>query len=257
MPYDWYAILHYDGRDFAGWQKQAAARTVQGELEAALEKLVGHRLPTHAAGRTDSGVHAVGQTVSFQLPTEWPGDRLQRALNALTAPDLWVAVTGPAPAGFHARKHAVAREYRYVIGCDAAAQSPFRAPYEWALRDPLDPERLVAGARCIEGTHDFRGLSAVGQTKSHYRCGVTRAEWRTRPGNEGFTFHIEADRFLHRMVRFLVGLMVDVARDRRPLEDIPRLLSSPSNQEASAPAPPQGLYFLRARYPQFDPRPSA
>lgn len=254
MPHDWFALLQYDGRDFAGWQKQAADRTVQGELEAALEQLVGHRIPTHAAGRTDSGVHAIGQVVSFHLPTEWAHDRLQRALNGLTPPDMWIARTGPAPDGFHARKDAIAREYRYVVGCDPAARSPFRSPFEWALGHPLDIGALTAAAQHFRGTHDFRGLSAAGQSKPHYRCSVTRSEWRPRSGGEGFTFHIEADRFLHRMVRFLVGLMVDVARDRRPMADIPRLLASTSNQEASAPAPPQGLYLLRARYPQFDPR---
>jgi tRNA pseudouridine38-40 synthase len=247
-----YAVLHYDGGGFAGWQRQATDRTVQGELEAALEQLAGGRVAAHAAGRTDAGVHALGQVVSFQLPREWDRGELLRALRALTPDDLWIARLGRAPPGFHARKHALARRYRYVVGCDAASRSPFRRPYEWALGLPLDSGKLTSAAAPFLGEHDFRAYSTVGQAKPHYRCKVTVARWDTRPNAEGFIFTIEADRFLHRMVRFLVGTMADVARDRRSLADVTRLLQSTRNDEASPPAPPQGLYLVGARYPQLE-----
>lgn len=247
-----FAVLHYDGRFFRGWQLQKEERTVQGELEAALGRLVGRRVVTHAAGRTDSGVHALGQVVSFTLPTRWePGDLL-RALRALAPPDLWIARLGVAPAGFHARRHALRRRYRYVVGCDPAAFSPFRRPFEWPLGSPLDGGKLRSAARLILGEHDFRAFSAAGQQKRHYRCTVTVSEWKARARGEGFIFTVEADRFLHRMVRFLVGTMVDIGRGRRPLADIDRLLESPHNSETSPPAPPQGLFFIGARYPQLD-----
>jgi tRNA pseudouridine38-40 synthase len=248
----WFAILQYCGHGFAGWQRQPANRTVQAEVEAALERLAGQKVVCHAAGRTDTGVHALGQVVSFSLVRPWQAADLERALNALLPDDVWVARAGPAPPGFHARKDAVSRRYRYVVGCDAAAASPFRRPYEWPLSRPLDGDALTAAAAGFRGTHDFRSFSAVGQVKPHYRCAVMRAEWQARPDAQGFIFTIEADRFLHRMVRFLVGMSVEIALRRRPLDDIPRLLAGTDNQEASPPAPPAGLYLLGARYPQLD-----
>jgi tRNA pseudouridine38-40 synthase len=169
-------------------------------------------------------------------------------MNALLPPDVWVRRVGVAPAGFHARRDARSRWYRYVIGCDAAARSPFRHPYEWAFCRPLDPAALHEAARAIVGTHDFRAFSAVGQAKPHYRCTVTRADWRPRPEGAGYILDIAADRFLHRMVRFLVGMSVEIADGRRPGDDLPRLLRGTDNRDASPPAPPQGLYLAGVSY---------
>lgn len=250
--HSWYAILQYFGRDFAGWQRQPVDRTVQGELEKVLARLDGCHVTTHAAGRTDAGVHALAQVVSFESRKAWHHDELARALNALLPDDVWVSTVAPAPAGFHARIHATARRYRYVVGCDAASFSPFRRPYEWALGRPLDAEALDATATLFRGEHDFRAFSATGQEKPHYRCNLAVAEWRERPSDEGFTFRVEADRFLHRMVRFLVGASVDVALGRRTPEDVARLLETTDNQDASPPAPPEGLYLVGVRYADFD-----
>jgi tRNA pseudouridine38-40 synthase len=244
----WYAVVQYVGRDFAGWQRQPADRTVQAEVETVLERLDGARVATVAAGRTDAGVHALAQVVSFVTARGWGGDQLWRAMNALLPPDVWVARVGAAPPGFNARRDARARRYRYIIGCDATARSPFRRPYEWALGRRLDAGLLTRAALDIAGTHDFRGLSAAGPGKAHRRCAVTYATWRPRGDSDGYIFEVEADRFLHRMVRFLVGISVDIAQGRRPADDLRRLLAAPDNREASPPAPPQGLYFVRARY---------
>jgi tRNA pseudouridine38-40 synthase len=247
-----YAVLHYLGRDFAGWQKQRSDRTVQGELEAVFERIVGQRVVTHAAGRTDAGVHALGQVVSFRMPEGWELDEVSRALNALLPADVWVARVGVAPEGFHARKDAVSRSYRYVVGCDPAALSPFRRPFEWALGLPLEVQALQESATALTGEHDFRAFASVGQDKTHYRCRISIAEWEARRGREGFIFHVEADRFLHRMVRFLVGTMVDIGRGRRPPSDIAALLLTTVNSDTSPPAPPEGLYLMGARYPQLE-----
>jgi tRNA pseudouridine38-40 synthase len=244
-----YAVLHYLGHPFSGWQRQRTHRTVQGEFERVLERLVGRRIVTHAAGRTDAGVHALGQVVSFRLPARWEPATLHRALNALLPEDIWVARVGRAPEGFHARRHATARCYRYVVGCDAGSRSPFRRPFEWALGQPLQREALDEVARCFLGEHDFRAFAAVGQEKPHYRCRVAVSCWDARPNGEGFIFTVEADRFLHHMVRFMVGTMIDVGRGRRPPEDVVRLLGGVSNAETSPPAPPEGLYFVGVRYP--------
>jgi tRNA pseudouridine38-40 synthase len=217
-----------------------------------LERLVGQRVATKAAGRTDAGVHALAQVVSFVVPERWPPNELQRALRALLPEDMWVVKVDRSPDGFDARRHATSRRYRFVIGCDDGSRSPFRRPYEWALARTLDRDLLNAACAPISGEHDFRGFCAVGQDKPHFLCTVTTAEWRERVAGEGFIFEIEANRFLHNMVRFLVGTMVDVARERRPPEDVSRILADKNNKNASPPAPPEGLYLLGARYPQID-----
>jgi tRNA pseudouridine38-40 synthase len=249
----WYAMLQYAGGGFSGWQRQPTDRTVQAEVETVLARLDDGPVTVHAAGRTDAGVHALGQVVSFQLRRAWAARDLTRAINALLPQDVWVRHAGVAPDGFHARKHARARRYRYIVGCDAASASPFRRPFEWALGRPLDVTLLSGTADAIAGEHDFRAFSAVGQRKPHYRCRVTDARWRPRADGTGYILDIEADRFLHRMVRFLVGTSVDVALGRRPLDDVPRLLGDTDNREASPPAPPEGLYLVCVRYDHLQP----
>jgi tRNA pseudouridine38-40 synthase len=245
------AVVHYDGRGFAGWQRQPVERTVQAEFEAVLLRLTGRRTTATGAGRTDSGVHATGQGVGFHADERWGEDpaRLQRALNALLPNDVWVERVHAMRAGFDARRSAAARRYRYVIGTDAAARSPFRRPYEWALGRALDTDLLEASASVLVGTHAFRGFAAAGTPKPDYRCRVALARWAPRAGGTGMTFTVEADRFLHRMVRFLVGTMVDIALARRPVSDFTHLLSASDNRAASPPAPPQGLYLEAVDYP--------
>jgi tRNA pseudouridine38-40 synthase len=243
------ATLQFDGSGFLGWQRQPAGRSVQVEFERVLERLFGARSVAHAAGRTDAGVHATGLGVSFAAPLSWSATGLRRALNALLPPDCWVQELQPMQPGFHARKSALSRRYRYDIGTDDASASPFRHGYEWALARPLDPAALRAAALLLHGEHDFSAYAAKGQAKPHFRCRITCSEWERRSGGRGVSYHVEADRFLHHMVRMLVGTMVDVGLGRRPLADIEALLERGDNQTTSPPAPPQGLYFVAAAYP--------
>jgi tRNA pseudouridine38-40 synthase len=244
------ATLHFDGTGFVGWQRQAAGRSVQIEFERVLGRLFDRSAVAHAAGRTDAGVHAVGLPVSFLAPASWNAVALRRALNALLPNDCWVESVHPMQPGFHARKSAISRQYRYDIGLDDAASSPFRRRFEWALGRPLDPAALRSAATLLLGEHDFRAFAAKGEPKPHYRCRLARSEWEPRADNRGVSFHVEADRFLHHMVRMLVGTMVDVGLERRPLADIEALLERGDNSETSPPAPPQGLYFVAATYPE-------
>jgi tRNA pseudouridine38-40 synthase len=242
------ATLHYDGTGFVGWQRQPAGRSVQIEFERVLERLFGRRTVAYAAGRTDAGVHAVGQGVSFSAPAHWTSPALRRALNALLPRDCWIEAVSPMQLGFHARKSALSRRYRYDIGLDESAASPFRRPFEWTLARPLDYVLLRAAGQAVVGEHDFRAFAAKGD-KPHHRCRVSLAEWELRPAGRGVSFHVEADRFLHHMVRMLVGTMVDVALGRRPLDDMQSLLRREDNGDTSSPAPPQGLYFAAVTYP--------
>lgn len=242
-------LLHYDGGAFAGWQRQKAARTVQADLEAALARLTGRPTTVIGAGRTDAGVHAVGQAAAADVPERWTPDALVRALNALLPSDVWVASAHRMREGFNPRRDAIERTYCYRIGLDAGARSPFRRRYEWGLGAPLDEELLARAAALVRGEHGFQALSAAGVARAHYRCRVLEALWQRREDMPGCEFWVTADRFLHRMVRFLVGIMVDIGRGRRPVSDLAELLRGTDNRAASPPAPPQGLFLVGVRYP--------
>lgn len=242
-------VTQYDGGHFAGWQRQPDARTVQGEMERVLSRLCDGPTQALGAGRTDGGVHAHGQGVGVRVAERWSPAALQRALNALLPRDIWVAEAHRMTPEFHARRSAIARRYRYLIGVDPAARSPFRCRYEWALSQPLDGAALKAEAISLVGDHEFRAF-AVAHTApvdDHHRCVIHHATWTERDG--GWVFEIAANRFLHHMVRFLVGTMVDVARGRQPHGTIARLLTVGHNAETSPPAPAQGLSLHEVVYP--------
>ncbi len=240
--------LHYDGSLFHGWQLQPDHRTVQGEIEAVLGRLADAPRTVIASGRTDTGVHATGQVAAVDMPASWtPGD-LRRALNALLPPDVWVESVRPAPPDFHPRYDAVARTYTYRIGTAPEAASPFHRRWCWAVSDELDRDLLDRGAACLVGEHSFRAFAKAGQPERGDRCTVRSASWS--PWELGLRFDVTADRYLHHMVRCLVGTLVEVARARRPLADVVGLLDRAKGLETSPPAPPHGLFLARVEYPQ-------
>jgi tRNA pseudouridine38-40 synthase len=245
-------VLHYDGAGFSGWQRQPNQRTVQGVLEEALGRLCATPVAALGSGRTDAGVHARGQAVGVRVPERWRGDvqALRRALNAVLPADVWVASATAMQDEFHARYSAVSRRYSYYVGTDDEAHSPFRARFELAFGQPLDRGALDAAAAHLEGDHCFRGFAVLGTAPAHddHGCRVLSARWSDRPG--GLVFQIEANRFLHHMVRFLVGTMLDVASGRRPLADVPRLLAASDNREVSPPAPAHALFLDEVTYPR-------
>ena len=242
-------VLHYDGGRFAGWQRQPDARTVQGEIEDALQRLCGEHIAVLGAGRTDAGVHARGQAAGVRLTERWNAATIRRALNALLPDDIWVASAHEMRAGFHARYSATARRYSYYIGTDEGAHSPFRRPYEWSLRQSIERRALDAAASAVLGTHVFRAFAVrnTAPESDDHRCTIRVAEWRDRPG--GLVFAIEANRFLHHMVRFLVATMIDIASGRRDLGTIEALLAATDNRGVSAPAPAHALFLERVDYP--------
>jgi tRNA pseudouridine38-40 synthase len=240
--------LAYDGGAFLGWQVQPGVRTAQGELEAALTRLTARPTVAVAAGRTDRGVHATGQVVSVDVPARWDPGALRRALNAVLPADIWVRAAAEVPGTFHARYSARRRAYRYRVGTHERAHSPFRRRWCWALRDELNRGVLEAGAEGLLGQRSFRAFAKAGQEERGDLCTVAVAGWSTWQ-DVGVEFRIEADRFLHHMVRYLVGTMVDTARGRRPPEDLHRLLAGETGVETSPPAPPEGLFLTRVDYP--------
>jgi tRNA pseudouridine38-40 synthase len=243
-------VLHYDGARFSGWQRQPDQRTVQGVVEQALERLCGGPVPALGSGRTDAGVHARGQAVGVRLPERWDAVRVRRALNAILPADVWVAAAFEMRPEFHARYSAVSRRYSYYVGTDDEARSPFRRPREFAVSQRLDREKLDLTAAMVEGEHCFRAFAVLGTAPEHddHRCIVRMARWSDRPG--GLVFEIEANRFLHHMVRFLVGTMIDVAGGQRPLADFAPLLEASDNRDVSPPAPPHALFLDHVAYPE-------
>lgn len=242
-------VLHYDGAGFSGWQRQPDQRTVQGVVEQALERLCGEPTAALGSGRTDAGVHARGQAVGVRLPERWSVQRVRRALNAILPNDVWVAASFEMRPEFHARYSAIARRYTYYVGTDDEAWSPFRRPRELPIDRPLDRPLLDRAARMIEGEHCFRAFAVLGTAPAHdaHRCSVLSAKWHEREG--GLAFVIEANRFLHHMVRFLVGTMLDIAAGRRPIDDLAALLCAEDNREVSPPAPAHALFLDRVAYP--------
>lgn len=241
-------VLHYDGTGFSGWQRQPDRRTVQGVLEEVLRRLCDEPTAALGAGRTDAGVHARGQAVGVRVRERWTPAALRRALNALLPDDLWVASAHAMTEEFHARYSATARRYSYHVGTDDASASPFRRT-EWSITRPLDQATMAAAAGLLTGEHRFRGFAVRGTAPAadDHRCTVRRAVWRAH--DRGLVFEIEANRFLHHMVRFLVGTMVDVGLGRRPLADMAALLAAPDNAAVSPPAPAHALFLDRVCYP--------
>lgn len=242
-------VLHYDGAGFSGWQRQPERRTVQGVLEEALARLCAGPVAALGSGRTDAGVHARGQAVGVRVPERWTSVALRRALNAVLPHDLWVAAAHDMRNDFHARYSATARRYSYYVGTDEAAASPFRRRTEWAVASQLDRTALDAAAARVRGEHSFRAFAVRGTAPEgdDHRCHIIHADWRDRIG--GLVFEVEANRFLHHMVRFLVGTMADVALARRPLTDIDMLLTAATNDDVSPPAPAHALFLDVVRYP--------
>ena len=242
-------VTQYDGGEFSGWQRQPAIRTVQGEMESVLARLCGTAIAAVGAGRTDAGVHAHGQGVGVQVSTRWNPEALRRAMNSLLPRDIWVERAHRMVDAFHPRRSATSRAYGYLLGTDDGAWSPFRRRYEWAMRRRIDPSLLQDEAAVLLGEHEFRAF-AVAHTApidDHHRCIIRHAAWVERDG--GWVFEVEANRFLHHMVRFLVGTMVDVATGKRPPGTVATLLATAHNRETSAPAPAHGLSLRAVRYP--------
>jgi tRNA pseudouridine38-40 synthase len=244
----WRITLAYDGTDFAGWQAQdpQATRTVQGTLEGALGRLAGgSRVVVAGAGRTDAGVHALGQVASFALEKPMPPAELQRALNALLPDDVRVLDAAPAPDGFHARKSAFSKLYRYELDT-GPVQLPTRRRLAGHVRWRLDEAAVRSAAELFHGRHDFASLaSAGGSVKTTVRT-VLRSE--ARFSGATLLYEVEADGFLRRMVRSLVGGLVAAGRGALGVDDLRRALDACDRRAWPAPADARGLTLVRVAY---------
>jgi len=237
--------LAYDGTGFRGWARQHGQRTVQGVLEDALQRFLGDVPKLSVAGRTDAGVHARGQVVSFERAGEVDVARLQRAVNAMVAPEVVVADARFARSGFDARYIATAREYRYRIDVGPFSD-PFTAAYVWHRPGELSVPRMRAAARHLVGEHDFASFC---RTPKDGSSTVRRLE-RLAVSRSGDRVEVtaRANAFLHQMVRALVGTLVAVGEDRIDPEEVPAILAARERSRAGRVAPPHGLTLERVLY---------
>jgi tRNA pseudouridine38-40 synthase len=243
-------ILSYDGSDFSGWQVQPDAVTVQGTLASAIGRITGEKVLPQGSGRTDAGVHALGQVVTFVSESSVPAANFVKALNDVLPASVRVLEVQEAAPDFHARHSARAKTYRYRI-YRAPLCTPFLARYVWHYPYPLDEHAMARAAALVEGEHDFTSFAAVdpeqreGAPVSNLRR-ILSSTWE-RQGEE-FVYTVRGSGFLHHMVRNLVGTFILVGKETLQVDDLMRILQARNRSAAGATAPAGGLYLVNVEY---------
>ena len=242
--------IAYDGTDYAGWQVQPGQRTIQAELERALTRITGETIRVTGSGRTDAGVHALGQVAGFRTSGTMTPDEFLRAFNAELPKDIAVLSAAEAVPGFHPIRDSVSKRYRYLID-DGPIRDVFSRRYSWHYRRRLDDTAMAAGAAHLLGRHDFSSFETSGAERADsirtiFDVSVIRgcAEQRNR-----ITIEVEADGFLYNMVRAIVGTLAEVGRGAQPPDWVRQVLESADRSEAGPTAPPRGLFLLWVKYP--------
>lgn len=239
-------VIQYDGSDFVGWQRQGKGESVQGLIEHALATIDGAPVTLHGAGRTDAGVHAMGQVASARMRSAIEDWQLVRALNAHLPESIRITELTTVPDEFHARFSATAKTYAYRIW-NGRTVPPFIRQYAWHVIEPLDIGKMQQASQAIPGTHDFAAFRSARSMNHTTVREITTASWR-REDEATLVFEIDGKGFLRYMVRSLVGTLVEIGRGRRPAEDLARLLAVPDRSQAGRTAPARGLFLMKVEY---------
>ncbi len=236
-------ILEYDGADFCGWQYQPNDRTVQGVLESSLARLLQESPTVYASGRTDAGVHALGQVANFKTETELTLDSIQNGVNSYLSADVRVLSVEEVSQAFHSRFDAVKRTYRYFITKKPKAVG---RQYSWFCKYKLELSEIRKASEFLVGKHSFEAFAKVNEEERHYLCNVENVGWDEN--EEELSFTISANRFLHHMVRTIVGTIVDVGRGKLLPKEIKDILVSGDRRRAGNVAPAHGLFLVKVDY---------
>lgn len=250
--------IEYDGTDYLGFQRQKKGKTIQSELENAFQELCQEPLIIFGAGRTDSGVHALGQVCHFKTSSELSEERLFKGGNKLLPKDISILSLSEAPEDFHARHSAIKRVYAYFILNSRSPSAIFRNYLAWAPY-ALDDELMREACGYLRGSHNFAGFAGAKSSQSRTTVTVKKAElFRgtgalqlpfSNLGSECLTFYIEAQSFLYNMVRIIAGTLLEIGEKKRPASDIKKLLEHPDRKKAGPTAPSKGLFLIRVEYP--------
>jgi tRNA pseudouridine38-40 synthase len=243
-------VIEYEGTAYAGWQIQNDQRTIQGEITRAIHKVTGCDVKLLGAGRTDAGVHALAQVANFRIDHTLPADRFAAAINYYLDDDIRVNESSEVPHEFHARFDALSKRYRYLIGLEPSA---LYRNLRWAHTEELDVDLLRRAARLIVGEHDFAPFCVTSSRKPNNTCTIHSARWRII--GKLLVFEIHGNRFLHNMVRRLVGAMSNLAQVRPDrnilnltLDGFGDILGSPTEEQVVFTAPARGLYLVSVNY---------
>ena len=239
--------IRYDGTDFFGWQTQPGRRTVQETIESAISEITRDaRVRLNASGRTDSGVHAVGQVANFYSATKLDCPTLLKAINAKLPADVSVREVSEVPQSFCANKDAVRKMYRYVVQ-DGRLQDPFMRKYAWFVRQTLDAAAMGRAGECLLGRHDFRCFETEWPNRLTSVRTITHLS--VNRFGEFIWVDVEADGFLYNMVRAITGTLVQVGRGFWPEAQVGEVLRAMDRKLAGPTAPPEGLFLMRVTYP--------
>jgi tRNA pseudouridine38-40 synthase len=247
--------LAYDGTAYVGWQRQAAGTSIQGLLEAAIARIEGDAITVTGAGRTDAGVHALGQVASVTVPSAASSiacDAYVRALNASLPEDVRVRAVEEAGDDFHARFSARAKTYRYRLTRGGVA-SPFESRYAWHITHPLDVAAMRAALDACRGEHDFAAFQSTGTPvrdtiRTMLAVSLTEEPALLEPGSSLLTIELTGTGFLRHMVRAIAGTVVEIGRGRWAADEMNKILASRDRSRAGPTAPPQGLFLISVDY---------
>lgn len=242
-------IVMYDGTSFNGWQVQPNGTTIQQKIQEAIHTVTKEDAAVIGSGRTDAGVHALGQTAHFKLSKEIDLFRFQHSLNGLLPKEIRIQEMAIAPETFHAQYSALRKTYRYQV-CLSRYQSPFTRLYSWHFVEKADLSLLKKAAADLLGTHDFTsfaneahaGTASRDPIRTLYRLDMIETA-------DGIVFELEADGFLYKMVRNIIGTLFDIAKGKIPVDAIPGILAAKDRRRAGSAAPPHGLFLLKVDYP--------
>jgi tRNA pseudouridine38-40 synthase len=239
-------VIEYDGTRYFGWQRQLERPSIQAEIERVLSLISQQPIILKGSGRTDAGVHALGQTASFHCHTRLTPKAFLRALNSLLPADIVIRDCCEVPDGFHARYDVLAKTYHYQI-LNHPIPSVLERNFSWHIRKPLNVNAMSESLCCLVGTHDFKAFEGIGSPRTHTIRTIHRAEI-VKNGKDRLQVVIEGDGFLRYMVRNIVGTLVRIGMGKMSPADMKRILLSMNRNLAGATAPAQGLFLVEVRY---------